>query len=871
MKKPAILLLAVAIVVSLMSWTAPSASAAESIGGPDIRLDKNHLDFEFSGGASSGMGHSTPMAEAAAPTTFNSLCNSSPLCEDCLATPDNSDLEQNPQVGAGIEEQLAAAERSKLEAIRQAIQEKGAQWEAEITSVSRLSLEAKKRLCGTKFGSIPEDTETITSSLDSATLPATFDWRYKDGIDWMTSVKNQSFCGTCWVFGPLGALEAAINIYNDAPDIDMDLSEQMLLSCCDDVPYTPTCTGGFPWEALDYLEYQGTSNEACFPYQCPEYNPSPPGGICTNSVPCNCCSDWGEKAWKLTYAKVSPDETAAYKAALLEYGPLVVPLEHPDDWYYYTGGIYEPVLESEEWAEDFLYGEANHCVTLVGYDDNGDAEGYWIIKNSWGSDWGEEGYGKILYGDIERHQKTYAITSVNGPDNCKSVTVFNDGNSSLDVADVAISYNAGEATGWLEAERKSFSLLPFYSEGITVWVDAAGLSAGEYHGTLNITSNDPDEASAPVTVTLKLDAPLNNPPQLSNPLVEPPSGSSSTNFYYYVHYYDSDGDSPSVKQVYIDFMPYTMRLYSGSASNGIYRYGPQNLPVKSHNYYFYFDDGKGGIARLPASGTYSGPSVSPPNQPPLMANGYVTPSSGDTSTTFNYYVNYRDSDGDAPTTKYVYVDGSPHAMTKISGDYTPGATFQYSTTLSAGNHNFYFYFDDGQGDTARLPASGAYSGPSVSGVGAATATRDLPATVEPGANFDVTIEASGCGSIGQVRETLPAGFTYVSCSNPDIAAEVKDSEVWFSFFGDTATFTYIISAPVAEDTYTFTGVMLDEDKNMFAVGGDTELTVGWNPWAYDEDKDGIIQKSEAIQAIQDYFSGKITKAQAIEVVTLYLG
>ena len=210
-------------------------------------------------------------------------------------------------------------------------------------------------------------------------------------------------------------------------------------------------------------------------------------------------------------------------------------------------------------------------------------------------------------------------------------------------------------------------------------------------------------------------------------------------------------------------------------------------------------------------------------------------------------------------------------MTRISGDYTPGATFQYSTTLSAGNHNFYFYFDDGQGGTARLPASGAYSGPSVSGAGAATATRDLPATVEPGTNFDVTIEASGCGSMGQVRETLPSGFTYVSCSNPDIAAEVKDSEVWFSFFGDTATFTYIVSAPVAEDTYTFTGVMLDENKNMFAVGGDTELTVGWNPWAYDEDKDGKIQKSEAIQAIQDYFSQKITKAQAIEVVTLYLG
>jgi len=102
----------------------------------------------------------------------------------------------------------------------------------------------------------------------------------------------------------------------------------------------------------------------------------------------------------------------------------------------------------------------------------------------------------------------------------------------------------------------------------------------------------------------------NNPPQLSNPSVQPQSGTPSTGFYYYVNYYDSDGDSPSVKQVYIDGSAYTMSLYSGSASNGIYRYGPKNISVGwGHNYYFYFEDGKGGTARLPSSGGYSGPTI----------------------------------------------------------------------------------------------------------------------------------------------------------------------------------------------------------------------------------------------------------------------
>jgi hypothetical protein len=102
----------------------------------------------------------------------------------------------------------------------------------------------------------------------------------------------------------------------------------------------------------------------------------------------------------------------------------------------------------------------------------------------------------------------------------------------------------------------------------------------------------------------------NNPPQLSSPSVQPQSGMPATDFYYYVNYYDDDGDSPSVKQVYIDGWAYTMSLYSGSASNGIYRYGPKSLSFGwGHNYYFYFEDGKGGTARLLNLGNYSGPTI----------------------------------------------------------------------------------------------------------------------------------------------------------------------------------------------------------------------------------------------------------------------
>jgi hypothetical protein len=100
------------------------------------------------------------------------------------------------------------------------------------------------------------------------------------------------------------------------------------------------------------------------------------------------------------------------------------------------------------------------------------------------------------------------------------------------------------------------------------------------------------------------------------------------------------------------------------------------------------------------------------NQPFTLNNGYVSPSSGDTSTTFSYDVTYSDPEGDVPTLKYVYVDGSPYTMAKISGDYVSGAVFRYSTTLSVGSHNYYFYFEDSvHSHTKRLPTSGTYSGP----------------------------------------------------------------------------------------------------------------------------------------------------------------
>jgi hypothetical protein len=102
----------------------------------------------------------------------------------------------------------------------------------------------------------------------------------------------------------------------------------------------------------------------------------------------------------------------------------------------------------------------------------------------------------------------------------------------------------------------------------------------------------------------------NHTPQLSNGRVSPTSGNTNTDFYWYVDYYDQDGDAATLKQVVIDGSAYTMSLYSGSSWNGTYRYGPKKLSAGPHSYRFSFTDGMGGSAALPASGSFSGPTVS---------------------------------------------------------------------------------------------------------------------------------------------------------------------------------------------------------------------------------------------------------------------
>jgi hypothetical protein len=211
-------------------------------------------------------------------------------------------------------------------------------------------------------------------------LPAVFDLR-----PYCPPARSQEACGSCWAFGTVGALECAI-ILKDGEIAD--LSEQWLISCNEETepPHllggTWGCNGG--WFAHDYHQWKpdacggfGAVLESACPYV-------------AEDTPCACpynhvyyLDDWGYVAGEESVPSVE-----AIKLAIMSYGPLSASVFVNDAFQWYTDGVFN--------ASDNQ--EVNHAIVLVGWDDAKGANGAWILRNSWGADWGIEGYMYIEYG-----------------------------------------------------------------------------------------------------------------------------------------------------------------------------------------------------------------------------------------------------------------------------------------------------------------------------------------------------------------------------------------------------------------------------------------------------------------------------------------
>ena len=182
-------------------------------------------------------------------------------------------------------------------------------------------------------------------------------------------MRDQGNCGSCWAFGSTAILESRILITSHTPDNDLDLSEQAMVSCDDQ---NTGCSGGYPDLAMSYLKTAGIPLETDAPYNSGETGIT---GTCTATMQQN--------TYRVTGFEDVATSVEAIKNAIVQYGPLVTGFTIYTDFLSYQSGVYSHVTGMRRegiWSLS--------SVTMM-------TNSAWIVKNSWGPDWGEDGYFRI--------------------------------------------------------------------------------------------------------------------------------------------------------------------------------------------------------------------------------------------------------------------------------------------------------------------------------------------------------------------------------------------------------------------------------------------------------------------------------------------
>jgi len=211
--------------------------------------------------------------------------------------------------------------------------------------------------------------------------PAGHDWREHGAV---SDVKDQGSCGSCWAFSSVGNVEGQYYLKTKTM---VRFSEQQLVDC-DKVDLG--CNGGMMEDAFKYYQQTGVMAEADYAY--------------TGSDDA-CKFDATKSKAKITGYKFAQSQNETEIAQMLfENGPLAVAI-NATPLQFYFGGIYYP------WFS-FSCDPAglNHGVLIVGYGNDGSTD-YWVVKNSWGSWWGESGYFRIIRGTGCCGINTYVISA----------------------------------------------------------------------------------------------------------------------------------------------------------------------------------------------------------------------------------------------------------------------------------------------------------------------------------------------------------------------------------------------------------------------------------------------------------------------------
>ena len=209
-------------------------------------------------------------------------------------------------------------------------------------------------------------TENANHGVDTfSNRPKEVDWRNKVGA--VGAIKTQGHCGSCWAFSAVASFENAV--WRETSEV-VSLSEQELVDCAGGCYGNHGCDGGLSDQAFDYIKDNQLSTEQAYPYKginqlCNGNNLHKPNRMAIQS-----------------YTFISPGSVYGLLDAIV-VGVVSVSIEVQDDFMSYSSGVYHNDTDCGA--------RLNHAVAAVGYNIQTD-DPYFIVRNSWGADWGQQGY-----------------------------------------------------------------------------------------------------------------------------------------------------------------------------------------------------------------------------------------------------------------------------------------------------------------------------------------------------------------------------------------------------------------------------------------------------------------------------------------------
>ncbi len=216
----------------------------------------------------------------------------------------------------------------------------------------------------------------------TAEIPDHFDWRNVNGMNYITSVKNQGTCGSCWAFASIAQFESAVRIYSNYPLLPIDLSEQELVSCHPD--YYGCYGGNFP---IDYFKNNGVVDDDCFPYDTLQdvYTYLPCSSICPDA--------WARRKYFLDVDIVNTHFNIQTIKEAVYHCPMFLGIDALNS-FANLGVVSSDYIWLPDSTDSGEVSVGGHALLCIGWDDSLQ---YFIFKNSWGTNWGDSGFIKIGY------------------------------------------------------------------------------------------------------------------------------------------------------------------------------------------------------------------------------------------------------------------------------------------------------------------------------------------------------------------------------------------------------------------------------------------------------------------------------------------